>query len=131
MRFSPTPALRKITLEINSPIKVQASIRIDINIQSLEISRGVDQPNIPSLDEVISDNDVFLIWCYFDIVRSDGWLNGIGVVESFDVVEIGDVERGDVVCGCEGEVGEFSVLGEVGAVGMLVWFMEMGRREKY
>lgn len=86
MRLSPTPTLREITLEINRAIEAQASIRVDINIQSLEISRSVNQSNISCLDKVISDNDVFLIRCYFDVVRSDGGLNGIGVVESFDVV---------------------------------------------
>jgi hypothetical protein len=44
---------------------------------------------------------VLLIWGDFNILRTDGGLTFIGVVESFDVVEIRDAESGDVVVGCE------------------------------
>jgi hypothetical protein len=115
MRLRPTP-VRKLLLEINSPIKVETSIRIDINIQRLEISRCVDETNIASLDEVIRDDDVFLVGGDFDVVGSDGGLDCGGVVETLDVAEVRDVERGDVVVGCEGEVGEAAVFGDVGAV---------------
>ena len=35
----------------------------------------------------------------FDVVRTDGWLILVGIVEALHVVEIADVERCDVVCG--------------------------------
>jgi len=115
VRLGTSPGLSKLLLEINRAVEVQASIRVDIDVQRFVISWGVDDADISSLHKVISDNYVFLIWGYFDVVRTDGGLHGVGVVETLDVVEIGDVEGGDVVCGGEGEVGELSVLCQVGA----------------
>jgi hypothetical protein len=102
MRLSPTPTLSKITLKIDRSIKVQTSIRVDINIQSLEVSRCINQPNFTSLNKVIRNNDVFLIRRHFNVVGTDGGLDFIGVVETLDVVEVRNVEGGDVVCRCEG-----------------------------
>lgn len=90
---------------------MQAPIGININIKCLEISRCVDQSDISGLHEIIGDNDVFLVGGDFDVVGSDCGLDFVGVVEALDVVKVGDVEGCDVVCCCEGEVGEFSVLG--------------------
>lgn len=110
MRLS-TPSISKLLRKINSTIKRQGPIRKNINIQSLEISRCINESNISCLHEIIGDNYVFLVGRYFDVVRSDCGLDFVRVVETLDVREIGDVEGGDVVCCCEGEVGVFSVLG--------------------
>lgn len=102
MRLRTPPRLRKLTLKINRAIKPQAPIRININIQRLKISRGINKPNIPRLDEIIRYDDVFLIRGDFDVVWADGGLDGIWIVETFDIVEVGDVEGCNVVGGCEG-----------------------------
>jgi hypothetical protein len=51
-----------------------------------------------------------------DVVRADGRLDLVWVVEPLDVVEVADVEGCDVVGGREGQVDEAAVLGDVGAV---------------
>jgi hypothetical protein len=121
MRFSPSaiidPAPRKLLLKINRAIEMQTSIRVDINIQRAIISWCVDESDVTGLHKVIGDNDVFLIRDDLDVVWSNGWLCDGGVVETLDVGEVADIKGGDVIVCCEGEVCEFSVLGDVGAGG--------------
>ena len=76
----------KLLREINSAIEVQAAIRIDVNIQRFEIGRCVDQSDVPSLHEVVSYHDVFLVRCDFDVMWADGRLHGVWIIETFDVV---------------------------------------------
>ena len=104
----------KLPREVNRPIEAQSTIIKDINIQSLVIRWGVHNADLSCLNEVISDNDMLLIWSDLDVMGSDSWLILIGVVETLDVIEVGDVESGDVVRGGEGEVEEFTVGGEIG-----------------
>lgn len=114
MRFCTTSiAIR--TGKVNSSVEMQTSILVNINIQRLEISRCIQDSDISSLDKVIGDDDVFLIWGNLDVVRTDGWLSFVGVVETLDVVKVRDVEGSDMVCSCEGKVSEFAVFGDVGA----------------
>lgn len=47
-------------------------------------------------------------------MRSDNWLILIGVIETDGVVEVRDVNSGDVVAEGEGEVSEFTVVGDIG-----------------
>ena len=70
------------------------------------------------MQEVVSDDDVFLVRSDFDVMRSDCWLDGAWVIESLNVVEVRDIEGSNVVICCEGEVCIFSVLGDVGAGGV-------------
>jgi len=58
---------------------------------------------------------VLLVGRHLEVVGADGRLNLIRVVEPLDVVEIADVERGNVVGSGQGQVKEPAVLGEVGA----------------
>jgi hypothetical protein len=114
---SPTiinPTSGKLLFKINTAIEMQATIRIDIDIQRAEISRGVDEPDIAGLHKVIGNNDVFLVRRDLNVVRADCGLGHRRVIETPDVVEIMDVEGGDVVGGRECEVCEFPVLGDVG-----------------
>ena len=111
--INPTPG--KLLLKINTAIEMQTAIRIDINIQRAVISRCVDEPNIAGLNKVICDNDVLLIWCDLDVVRSDSWLSNGRIIETLDVGEVADVEGGDVVVCSECEICEFPVLSDVGA----------------
>ena len=69
------------------------------------------------MDKVIRDNNVLLVGCYLDIMRADSRLILIGVVETLDIVEIGDIKSSNMVGGCEGKVDKFAILGEVGAGG--------------
>jgi len=111
------PPSRKLLFEINTAIEMQAPIRIDIDIQGAEIRRGVDEPDVAGLHEVIGDDDVFLVRRDLDVVRADGGLRHGRIVETLDGGEIADVEGGDVVGGREGEVCEGTVLGDVGTGG--------------
>lgn len=114
MRLRST-TVRKLLAKVNSPVEAEASILIEVNVQRLEVSRGVDQTNLASLYEVIGDHDMLLIWGHLDIVGSDSGLVFVGVIQTLDVVEVADVQCGDVVgCG-ESKVDEATVLGNVGA----------------
>jgi hypothetical protein len=113
MRPPPTP-LTKRPRKINRTIKPQAPIPLYINIQCLEIRWCIQDANLPGLDKVICDHDMFLIGRDFDIVRADGRLDLIWVIETFDRGEIRDVEGGDVVRCREREVGVVAVGGDVG-----------------
>ena len=88
--------------KVNAPIKVQRPIRVDIDIQRLEVSGGVDKADLAGLHEIVRDDNVLLVRSDLDVVRTDGGLNGVWIVEALGVVEVGDVERGDVVSGCDG-----------------------------
>jgi hypothetical protein len=58
---------------------------------------------------------VLLVGRDLDVVRADGRLVLVRVVETLDVVQVADVEGCDVVGCCEGQVDEAAVLGDVGA----------------
>lgn len=98
MRFSST-AISERSCEINGSVKVKAAIRVDVNVQRLEVSWSVDDPNVTRLDEVVCYHDVFLVWGDFDVMGANGRLNFVRVVETFGIFQVGYVEGGDVV-GC-------------------------------
>lgn len=101
--------------EVNGAVEAQASIGVDINVQGLEVSWRVNESDRAGLDEVIGNDNVLLVGRDLDVMRADGGLDSIRVVEALDVGEIGDVESGDVVGGREGEIGKFAIGGDVGA----------------
>lgn len=80
------PTVRKLLLEVNRTIEAQSSVGQDINIECFVISRSVDKTNVAGLDEVVGDDDVFLVRGDFYVVGSDGGLDFIGVIESLDIV---------------------------------------------
>ena len=88
--------------KVNAPVEVQRAIRVDVNVQRLEVGGGVDEADLASLHKVVGDDNVLLVGGDFDVVGTDGGLNGVWVIEALGVVEVGDVERGDVVSGCDG-----------------------------
>jgi len=102
MRLRPT-TVRKLLSEVDRPVKAERAVLIDINVQRLEVGWSVDDANVAGLHEVIGDDDVLLVGSDLDVVRSDSRLVFIGVVEALDVVQVGDVEGGDVVGGGEGD----------------------------
>lgn len=97
MRLRTTP-LRKLLAEIDCPVEAQATILIQVDIERLEISWCVDQTDLTGLHEVIRDEEMLLVRRHLDIVRADGWLILIWVIQTLDVVQIADVEGCDVVC---------------------------------
>jgi hypothetical protein len=115
MRLSTTPGRCKVRLKVNGAVEVQASIRVDVDVERLEISGGVDEADVAGLHEVVGDDDVLLVGSHLDVVGTDAGLVLIGVVETLDVVEVADVEGCDVVGGGEGQVDELTVLGDVRA----------------
>jgi hypothetical protein len=109
------PSPRKLLLEINTAIKMQTTIWIDVNVQRSVIGRGVDQSDGAGLHEVIGYNNVLLVWRDLDVVRADCRLSDGRIIETLYIREIRDVEGSDVVICREGEVGESSILCDVGA----------------
>lgn len=81
---------------------MQGAIRVDIDIQRLVICGSVDQPDGTRLHKVIRYDDVLLVGRDFDVMRTNGWLYFIWVVEALDVVEVGDIKGCDMVACCDG-----------------------------
>jgi hypothetical protein len=110
-----SPAVGKLLVEVNSAVERKASILLEINVKSLEVSWGIDDTNLASLDEVISDNQVLLVRSDLDVMGSDGGLVLIGVIETLDVVQVTNVKGGDMVGGGQGSVEVLAILADVGA----------------
>lgn len=70
-----------------------------------------------TLNKVASNKKVLLIRRDLDIVRSNDGLILIGIIKTLDVIEVRDIESGDVVAEGDGEVSELSVVGDVGVNG--------------
>ena len=122
MRLS-TTTIGEFLREVNSAVERKASIFIEINVKRLEVSRSVDDTNITSLDEVVGHDQVLLVRCDLEIVRSDGRLVLIGIIQTLDVVEVTDVKRSNMV-GCGKSCVEvFTVLADVGAGRILLAMM--------
>jgi hypothetical protein len=94
---------------------MQATIVVNINVQCLIVGWCIDESDLSSLHKVVGDNNVLLVWRDLDVVGPDGWLDSVRVIQALDVVEVRDVESSDVICGCEGEIGVFAVLGNIRA----------------
>lgn len=98
MWLSPA-AVVELLCKIDASAKMEAAIRVDIYIQRFVICWCVDDSNIARLDEIVCYHNVFLVWGDFDVMGANGWLNFIGIVETFGIIQVGYVESGDVV-GC-------------------------------
>lgn len=110
-----TTAVSKVPGELDGAVEVEAAVVIDVNVQGLEVGGGVDETDLAGLDEVVGDDDVLLVGSDLDVVGSDSRLVLVRVVKALDVVEIADVEGGNVVRRSEGQVDELAILGDVGA----------------
>lgn len=98
MRLSPT-SVAEGCCKIDKSVKVKATIRVDINIEGFEVCWCVDDSNVTRLNEIVCHHNMFLVWGDFDVMGSNGRLILIGVVETFGVVQVGNVEGSDVI-GC-------------------------------
>lgn len=116
MRLGATTALVEVG-EVNGAVEAQGTVLLNVNVKGLEVGRGVDDADLTGLDEVVGDDKMLLVGGDLEVVGTDGGLDGVGVIETLDVVKVGDVEGSDVVGGGQGEVGEAAVLGEIGVDG--------------
>lgn len=116
VRLSST-TVGELLAEVNGAVEGKASILLEINVKRLEVSRGVDDTNLASLDEVIGDNQVLLVGSDLDVVGSDGGLVLIRVIKTLDVAQVTDIQGSNVVGGGQGGVEVFAVLADVGAGG--------------
>lgn len=101
--------------EVDGAVEAQGTVLLDVDVQGLEVGGGVDDANLAGLDEVVGDDKVLLVGGDLEVVGTDGGLDGVGVVETLDVVEIRDVKGGDVVGSGQGEVSEATILSKIGA----------------
>lgn len=116
MRLS-TTTVGELFAEVDGTVEGQATVLVEINVQSLEVSWSVDDTNLSSLHEVIGDNHMLLVGGDLDVVRADGGLILIGVIETLDIVQVADVQGSNVVGSSESQIDEAAILGDVGAVG--------------
>lgn len=61
MRLRPA-AVSKLRRKVDGAIEVEAAIRKNIDPLSLEVGRSIDNTNLTSLNEVIGDKKILLIW---------------------------------------------------------------------
>ena len=74
--------------KLNRAIEKQGSIVSEIDIERFKVCGGIDESNIACLNEVIRNDDVLLVGRDFDVVRTDGRLVFIRVIEALDVVQV-------------------------------------------
>lgn len=84
---------------------MQGTVLVDVDVKPLVVCRGIDQANLPRLYKVVGDDNVLLVRCDFDVMRANGRLNLVRVIEALGVIQVRDVERGDVVGRCERHCG--------------------------
>lgn len=108
MRLPPA-AVRIRPREVDAAVEVQAPVGVDVDVERLEVRRSINKADLTRLDKVVGHDDVLLVGRDLDVVRADGGLGFVWVVETLDVAQVGDVERGDVVAGGNGHCGFRSV----------------------
>ena len=108
---------RELLSKADGAAKLQTSVWLDVGIVNLEISWSIHDTDVTSLQEVVDNDDMLLVWTNFDKVRANSWVNLIGVVETLWVLEIRDIELADMVSSGRCEVSVFSVFGNVGKDG--------------
>jgi hypothetical protein len=86
-----TTTVGELLGEVNRAVERKTAVFVEVDIERLEVSRGVDDTNIASLDEIVGDDQVLLVRCDLEIVRSNGRLVLIGVIQALDVAEITDI----------------------------------------
>lgn len=64
------PAVCELGRKINGAVEMQGAVRIDVDVEGLEVGGGVDDADIPGLDEVVGHDNMFLVRGHFDVVGS-------------------------------------------------------------
>ena len=93
--------------------KLKASIWIDVCVVNLIIGWRIDDADLACLQEVIDDDDMLLVGSNLNEVRSNCWVHRGRIIETLRVVDVRNVELGDMVAGGSGKVGEFAVFGDI------------------
>lgn len=75
----------KLLVEIDRAVEAQATVIVEVDVESVEIGGGVDQTDITGLNEVIRGEEVLLVGADLHVVGSNGRLFLIWVVEALDV----------------------------------------------
>ena len=86
-----TATVRKLAAEVDAAVKAEAAVIVNVDVQGVEVGRGVDEADLAGLHEVVGDSDVLLVGGHLDVMRADGGLVLVRVVEALDVVEVADV----------------------------------------
>jgi len=113
MRPRTTPAACKDLLKVNRSVEVERAILVNIDPVSLVVTRCIQHRDIARLHKVARDQNVLPVGRDLEVVRADDGLGGIRVVETLDVLEVGDIEGGHVVAEGNAEVREAAILGDV------------------
>lgn len=98
VRLSPT-TISELTLEVDGAVEAERAIRVNIDVEGLEVGWSIDDTNIAGLDEVVGDDEVLLVRSYLDVVRANGRLVLVGVIKTLDVVQVRDIKGSNVVGG--------------------------------
>lgn len=96
MRLGTTPVC-EVLREVDASVEVETSVVQDVDVQRPEIRRCVDQANVTGLQEIIRDHKMLLVGRDLEEVRSHRILNLIWIVETLDIVEVGDVKGRNMV----------------------------------
>jgi hypothetical protein len=110
--------------EVNGPVEVKGSIRVDVNVLDLVVRGSVDQTNLLLLKEVISDDNVLLIRSNLDVMRADDWLLGVRVIKALRGAQVRDVESEHVVVSGKSTIDELAILSKISVDGnniLSVW----------
>ncbi len=128
--YSTAASAGEDSLKVDSAVEAESTVVEDVNPVDLVVTGGIEDRNlavqlavatestevftyIASLHKVAADEEVLLVGRNLDVVGTNDGLLLVGVVEALDVVEVGDVESGDVVADSEGKIGKLSVVGNV------------------
>lgn len=64
----------ELAWKINGPVEAEGTIIEDIDIESLVITRSVEDANLAGLDKVVGDDEVLLVWSELEVVGTKRWL---------------------------------------------------------
>lgn len=56
-----TTTVGELAREVDTAIETEAAIVQDVNVESLEVGRGVDDADVSRLHEVVGDEEVLLV----------------------------------------------------------------------
>lgn len=78
---------------------------------------SVDDGDGTSLDEVSDNEEVLLVRGDLEVMGSENGLVSVGVIETLGVVQVRDINSGDVATLGEGKVSELAIVGDIGVDG--------------
>jgi len=83
--------------EIDGTVEGNTAVVVDVDVLCLEIGWNVDNTDLTCLHKVIGDDDVLLIRRDLNVVRANYGMDLLGIIEALDVVEVANVQSGNVV----------------------------------